>query len=503
MKVASDLERETRRLGSKAEAAAPATPLLRGSILVGRFRVDAILAVGSMGTVYRAADLLDHGAPRALKELLPFWGTAEEQAEAEAWFLREGETLRGLDHPAIPRVHDTLISDRRHYLVMELIEGETLERIQARHASAPLEEHLVVSWADQVLDVLSYLHGRPNPVIFRDLKPANLMHTPDGKVRLIDFGIARVFSRRSQGTAIGTPGYAPPEQYQGLAEPASDLYALGATMHHLLTGRDPRNARPFDFPPVSRLAPHLSPHVAAAIDRALVLDPRRRFDTASDMYRALHAPIPLANLPRLNQGHRQLAPISHPPDLLTGATRIEVMLCPRDEPAPVNAVPLSPGAAQITHGEITLVAPSDGTRLELHNHSSDRLSCAFTTTVPGLNLSLTGAWLESHGMVEILVNRIAAAATSLPTSAGGGAELPAGHARPATYLIVRGLAEKEEATRLTILPGVAPLSLVAGSSALAIAVVAIAHLSVLAFYGMEIPALALAVWIQRRSRGQS
>jgi len=231
-------------LESDAASVALATALPLGSTLVGRFRVDAILAVGSMGTVYLVVDLLDHEAPRALKELLPFWGTAEEQAEAEAWFLREGETLRSLDHPAIPRIHATLISDRRHYLVMDLIEGETLERLQERHASVALEEHLVVSWADQVLDVLSYLHGRPSPVIFRDLKPANLMLTPDGRIRLIDFGIARVFSRQSKGTAIGTPGYAPPEQYQGLAEPASDLYALGATMYHMLTGRDPRNARP-------------------------------------------------------------------------------------------------------------------------------------------------------------------------------------------------------------------------------------------------------------------
>ena len=480
-----------------------AVPLPLGSTLVGRFRVDAVLAAGSMGTVYRAADLLDQGAPRALKELLPFWGTAEEQAEAEAWFLREGETLRGLNHPAIPRIHDTVISDRRHYLVMDLIEGETLERIQARHASAALEEHLVVSWADQVLDVLSYLHGRPNPVIFRDLKPANLMLTSDGRIRLIDFGIARVFSRQSKGTAIGTPGYAPPEQYQGLAEPASDLYALGATMHHALTGRDPRNGRPFDFPPAARMAPRLSLHVAATIDRALVLDPRRRFDTASDMYRALHAPTPLANLPRLSQGHHQLAPIPHPPDLLTGAARIEVMLCPRDEPAPMNAVSLLPGTAQVTRGGITLVAPPDGTRLELHNHTSDRLSCAFSTTVPWLELTLTGAWLEPHGMVETLVNRVAASASLLPTPASGGDVRPSGHPRPAMYLIVRGLTEKEEATRLAILPGVAPLSLVAGSSAFAILIVVVAHLSILAFYAMEIPALALAVWIQRRSRGRS
>jgi hypothetical protein len=469
-----------------------------GSILIGRYRVDTILAVGSMGTVYGAADLLDNEAPRAIKELLPFWSEAEEQAEAEAWFLREGETLRGLDHPAIPRIHDTLIAGRRHYLVMDLIEGETLEQGPAKRASTGLEEPLVLTWADQVLDVLSYLHGRPSPVIFRDLKPANLMLTPEGRIHLIDFGIARVFSRQSKGTAIGTPGYAPPEQYQGLAEPASDLYALGATMHHLLTGRDPRNARPFDFPPVARLAPRISPHVASAIDRALVLDPRRRFDTASDMYRALHAPIPLANLPRLTQGRNQLMPIIQAPELLTMAARIEVVINMVDEPAPANAVLLPPGTTQITHGGITLVVPPDGARLELHNHTNERLSCAFSTTVPWLDLRLAGAWLEPHGMLDILVDRSASSAALLPTS---GALIPSVRARPPIYLLVRGLAGKEVAARLTILPGVAPFSIVAGSSALAILIVVFAHLSILAFYAMEVPALALAVWIQRRSRG--
>ncbi|HXT36418.1 MAG TPA: hypothetical protein VN837_12650, partial [Chloroflexota bacterium] len=233
----------------------------------------------------------------------------------------------------------------------------------------------------------------------------------------------------------------------------------------------------------------------------LVLDPRRRFDTASDMYRALHAPIPLANLPRLTQGRQQLAPIPNPPDLLTGA-RIEVMLCMLGEPAPVNTVSLLPGTAQVTHGGITLVAPPDGTRLELHNHTSDRLSCAFTTTVPWLELRLAGAWLEPHGMVEILVDRVAGSAALLPLPASDGALMLTGHARPPIYLLVRGLAGKEEAARLTILPGMAPLSIVAGSSAFAILIVVFAHLSILAFYAMEIPALALAVWIQRRSRGR-
>ena len=265
------------------------TPLAAGTILDRRYRIVEALAAGSMGAVYHAEDLRLGGRPRALKELLQHWGTEAERAEAESWFRREGETLMSLQHPAIPLVHDTFSDGTRHYLVMDLVEGRSLEEVLAQDGKPGLPEAAVLAWADQILDVLSYLHGRADPLIFRDLKPANLMLTPGGQIRLIDFGIARVFTQQGQGTAIGTPGYAPPEQYQGLSEPASDLYALGATMHHLLTGRDPRLNRPFDFPPVRSLAPQVGAVVAAAIDRALALDLRQRYGTAADLRKALHA----------------------------------------------------------------------------------------------------------------------------------------------------------------------------------------------------------------------
>ena len=256
-----------------AQALAPRT------LLAARYEIVAAIAVGSMGTVYAVRDLRSDGATRALKELLATNATPAtptEQAEAETWFKREADLLRGLRHPAVPRIYDTFSAANLHYLVMDLIPGATLEDVLLRGEGRNPREDQVLSWADQILDVLSYLHSLPQPMIFRDLKPANIMLTPEGEVRVIDFGIARLFTRKLTGTAIGTPGYAPPEQYQGLAEPASDFYALGATMHHLLTGRDPRNSKLFDFPPVRSLTPWISPHVAAAVDRALVLDPRRR-----------------------------------------------------------------------------------------------------------------------------------------------------------------------------------------------------------------------------------
>lgn len=272
-----------------ATAATRFTPLASGTIIDRRYRIVDALAAGSMGAVYRAEDLRLGGRPRALKELLQHWGTDAERAEAESWFRREGDTLMSLQHPAIPLVHDTFSDGTRHYLVMDLVEGRSLEEVLAQEGKPGLPEAAVLSWANQILDVLSYLHGRSDPLIFRDLKPANVMLTPGGNIRLIDFGIARVFTQQGQGTAIGTPGYAPPEQYQGLSEPASDLYALGATMHHLLTGRDPRLNRPFDFPPVRSLAPQVSALVATAVDRSLALDLRQRYGTAADMRKALLA----------------------------------------------------------------------------------------------------------------------------------------------------------------------------------------------------------------------
>ncbi len=504
-----DLSVQTRQLVAAARTAVDAAQLPIASMLAGRYRIDAVLAVGSMGTVYAATDLDQEGAPRAIKELLEFWGTAQERAEAETWFAREGRTLRDLDHPAIPRVYAAFSTGARHYLVMDLVEGRTLEAVLAEYGGAGLPEEQVIGWADQVLDVLSYLHSRPDPLIFRDLKPANLMHTPQGHVRLIDFGIARIFARQTKGTAIGTPGYAPPEQYQGFAEPASDIYALGATMHHLLTGRDPRTARPFDFPPVQSLAPWLSGHVAAAINRALVLDPRRRFDTAADMYRALHATVPLIDLPKLTVAVPQMpspagGALPAPADAI-----VQVLLTRADASALQDGGYLAPGSGQVTYAGITLIATLDRTLIELHNHMSERLPCAFASDVPSLVAQQDSAWLEPHGMCIV-------AYVAAPSSEGSvaGTSSPGVAATPslvsahqlvqvddlAIRLRVLGAPLPDHSARLTLLPGLLPVSVLAVSSGSAVLIALVMHLTLLHFYLLEVPALALAVALQRRRR---
>ena len=179
--------------------------------------------------------------------------------------------LAQLSNEHIPRVFDRFSEQNHHYLVMEYIDGITLEE-KLKTAGGKLAERDVIDMALQVLDTLEYLHNLEPPVIYRDLKPSNVMLTPQGQVKLIDFGIARFFQPLSNATMIGTQGYAPPEQYRGKVEFRSDLYALGATMHHALSGRDPALEPPFSFPPLHSLCPDVTPALCELVDQALKYD---------------------------------------------------------------------------------------------------------------------------------------------------------------------------------------------------------------------------------------
>jgi serine/threonine protein kinase len=192
----------------------------------------------------------------------------QQRIEANDYFAREADTLAQLKHAAIPAITDRFDDQNRHYLVMEYVEGRNLEEeIAAR--GGPLPEGLIIDIARQLCDVLAYLHGSTPPVVYRDMKPSNVMLTPKGRVVLVDFGIARLFKSARKGTMIGTLGFAPPEQYQGVVDPRSDIYSLGATLHYVLTGRDPEKFPPFSFPPIRDLRPEVSTNLAGAIDHAL------------------------------------------------------------------------------------------------------------------------------------------------------------------------------------------------------------------------------------------
>src|SRR5581483_6873520 len=251
------------------------------TIVGGRYRVVNPLGGGGMKLVYLAEDLRLAARRCALAEVVDSFTDPNAQRQAIAAFEREADMLARLSNEHIPRVFDRFSEQNHHYLVMEYIDGLTLEE-EMKRTGGRLPEARVIDIALQVLDTLEYLHGLEPPVIYRDLKPSNVMLTASGQAKLIDFGIARHFNPQQNVTMIGTQGYAPPEQYRGKVELRSDLYALGATIHHALSGRDPANEAPFSFPQLRTLCPNVDPALAALVDEALAYDVERRVPSAAE-----------------------------------------------------------------------------------------------------------------------------------------------------------------------------------------------------------------------------
>ncbi len=266
-----------------------------GATLQNRYSILRVLGVGGMGSVYQARDLRFPNVTKhvAVKEIINIADPSMREMVIRI-FDREANTLASLDHPAIPKIYDYFTQGDRSFLVMEFIDGKDLEA-HLNETPGMLAEELVVEWAIQLCDVLTYLHNHKDkngviePIIFRDLKPSNIMLDHHNKIRLIDFGIARDYTAGQKGTMIGTEGYSPPEQYRGEASPAGDIYALGATFHHLLTKQDPRIEPPFSFSerPVRKVNPEVSLEMELIINTALNYNPADRFLSAQAMKDAL------------------------------------------------------------------------------------------------------------------------------------------------------------------------------------------------------------------------
>jgi outer membrane protein assembly factor BamB len=278
-----------------ADARGPALQMLAaGTVLQGRYQIEEPIGVGGMSVVYRGRDLRFKDVARycAVKEMAQSAPDSHTRLLNLKNFEREAGLLATLQHPAIPRVYDFFEEGGRLYLVMELVAGKDLETV-LEEAHKPIDEGRVGRWAVQICDVLHYLHNhKPEPIVFRDMKPSNVMVVGDERIVLIDFGIARNLNRSDRkGTMIGTEGYSPPEQYRGVAEPVGDLYALGASIHHLLTNSDPRLETPFTFHerPLRQLNPIVSAEMEAAVVKALEYDMAARWQSADEMKRALLA----------------------------------------------------------------------------------------------------------------------------------------------------------------------------------------------------------------------
>jgi len=285
---------DTQQIGEKPQVAYEGL-LTSGAQLQGRYKILGVIGIGGMGAVYKAQDLRFPGVLRlcAVKEMINTASDPQVRQMIVRNFEREASILATLGHPAIPQVYDYFTEGPRCYLVEEFVTGKDLE---ARLAEAEgfFSEGLVADWAVQLCEVLSYLHNhKPRPIIFRDLKPSNIMLDDHNRIRLVDFGIAKLFQSGEKGTMIGTEGYSPPEQYRGIAEPRGDIYALGATLHHLLSKQDPRLEPPFSFHerPIHRTNPTVSRGLVEVIDKALEYDVNKRWGSAEEFRRALAASL--------------------------------------------------------------------------------------------------------------------------------------------------------------------------------------------------------------------
>ncbi|WP_110518495.1 serine/threonine protein kinase [Herpetosiphon llansteffanensis] len=257
-------------------------------ILGYRYLLKQRLGQGGMGAVYLAYDQrLDIDC--AIKEMsTALLKTEDERERARKSFHEEAKLLARLNHPNLPRVTDHFSDHGREYLVMEFVPGETLASI-LRNSPPPWPVADVVAFAEPLTEVLHYLHSRTPPIVFRDLKPANIMRTPEGQVKLIDFGIARLFKPgQSQDTqAFGTMGYSAPEQYgTGQTDARSDVYALGVLLHQLMTGHDPI-AQPFNVPLAHTINPAVSEAISSVLMTAMSHDPQTRFASMVALRRAL------------------------------------------------------------------------------------------------------------------------------------------------------------------------------------------------------------------------
>ena len=329
-------------------------PLTPGDVLQNRYRVVSLLGQGGMGAVYRAWDLRLE-VPVALKEQLPQPGLdAGMLAQLRQQFKQEAVTLARLSHPHLVRVTDFFEERGNAYLVMEFLEGESLADRIAREGRLP--EAQVLAWAQQLLDALVYCHGQG--IVHRDIKPQNILLRPDGRAVLVDFGLVKLWNPNDPQTrtalrGMGTPEYAPPEQYgqRGqTTDPRSDLYSLGATLYHALTGQAPptasdRIADPELFHPVRTLNPQVSATTDAALLRALEPARQKRWSTASEMASAFESEITVPVSPR------PTAPPPQSASARSGGSGTAVMpqpvappppVAPQPVPTPVTPQPVAP-----------------------------------------------------------------------------------------------------------------------------------------------------------------
>ncbi|MHC9544319.1 MAG: serine/threonine protein kinase [Vulcanimicrobiota bacterium] len=284
-----------------------------GEVLEGRYKIQSVAGHGAYGVVYRAEDIKTPGAIWAVKEISESQLSDGERQEALDLFRSEALLLRSLNHTGVPKTIDSFSRGSLHYLVMEYIEGESLDQIADKKNLTPEE---VVDYAIKLCSILDYLHNHSaGPVVFRDLKPSNVMVTNRGRVILIDFGTARLFNplKTRDTVCLGTPGFCAPEQYgTHQSDPRSDIYGLGATIYYLLSLEDLSKYN-FHLPPLTSFNHSVSRGLEATILRAVQVDREKRFSTIEEFRHELQSLKDTNNINSLSSPAGQVTPVTAPP----------------------------------------------------------------------------------------------------------------------------------------------------------------------------------------------
>ncbi|MEQ8170310.1 MAG: protein kinase [Candidatus Eremiobacterota bacterium] len=263
--------------------------LERGTVLNNIYRVVTMLGKGAMGNVYLVERVKDD-KKFVVKELFFTPQAGLDPSAAKEIFFREAEFMAKFDHEGVPGMYGVFSHDGKDYIAMDYIEGKTLEEI-INTSEGPLNEDDAIKWTVEIASILDYLHNSfHQPVVYRDLKPSNIIITPEGKPKLVDFGIARYYNpdKNTDTFNYGSPGYAAPEQYKGRGQstPQSDIFGLGVILFQMVTKYDP-SLKPFTFPSMKSLNPSISAALEAIVKRAIQLEPLKRYISIMEFSEAL------------------------------------------------------------------------------------------------------------------------------------------------------------------------------------------------------------------------
>ena len=276
-----------------------------GTVIDGKYEILKQIGKGGMSTVYLAMDKRLN-KQWAVKEIRKSSSGKNEEIVINS-LLAEANLMKRLDHPTLPRIVDIIDNGSTLYIIMDYIEGESLDKILKEYGPQP--EEVVIDWAMQICDAFSYLHSQNPKIIYRDMKPANIMLKPEGNIKIIDFGIAREYKEQNlqDTTVLGTRGYASPEHYGSRqTDERSDIFTLGMTMHHLLTGIDPRPAD-YMYAPVRQWNPALSEGIEAIIDKCTQLNPEDRYQNCAELMYDLQHPDQVGSAAKKRKKNRLLS----------------------------------------------------------------------------------------------------------------------------------------------------------------------------------------------------